>query len=192
MSNFHILALAVALAMDAFAVAVATGVILKAVSFRQTFRLAWHFGFFQAMMPVIGWFCGTRFLDRIETYDHWIAFALLCFVGGKMLIEAFKNRNDEVCIRKDPTRSTTLVVLSFATSLDALAIGFTLSILNVDIAWPSFIIGVVAFAFTITGLRMGVMLGSISRISHFAEVFGGLVLISIGLRILWEHGALSF
>ena len=192
MSNTHIFALAVALAMDAFAVAIATGVTLKTVSARQTFRLAWHFGLFQAMMPVLGWFCGANLLEYIDRYDHWIAFCLLVFVGGKMLVEAYEDDDDNADDPKDPTRSVTLVVLSVATSIDALAIGFTLSVLHVAIAWPALIIGLVAAAFTVAGLHMGAKLGSLSRIGHVAEILGGLVLFAIGVRILWEHGVFSF
>lgn len=192
MSNTHIFALAVALAMDAFAVAVATGVTLKTVSARQTFRLAWHFGLFQAMMPVLGWFCGAHLLEYIDRYGHWIAFCLLTFVGGKMLAEAYEDDNDGAEDPRDPTRSVTLVVLSVATSIDALAIGFTLSVLHVAIAWPALVIGLVAGAFTVAGLHMGAKLGSMSRIGHVAEILGGIVLIAIGVRILWEHKVFSF
>lgn len=192
MSNPHIFALAVALAMDAFAVAIATGVTLKTVSARQTFRLAWHFGLFQAMMPVLGWFCGAHLLEYIDRYDHWIAFCLLTFVGGKMLAEAYEDDDDNADDPKDPTRSVTLVVLSVATSIDALAIGFTLSVLHVAIAWPALVIGLVAGAFTVAGLHMGAKLGSMSRIGHYAEILGGIVLIAIGVRILWEHKVFSF
>ncbi|MBW1842568.1 MAG: manganese efflux pump, partial [Deltaproteobacteria bacterium] len=118
--------------MDAFAVSIATGVILKDVSSRQTFRLSWHFGLFQAMMPVIGWAAGMTIRAYIERYDHWVAFGLLTFVGANMIKAAFQDdKGDDK--PKDPTRGMTLVMLSVATSIDALAVGLSLSILNVSI-----------------------------------------------------------
>ena len=187
MTTLNIMAIAVALAMDAFAVAIATGITLKKISARQTFRLAWHFGLFQALMPVIGWYSGVHLLARIERFDHWIAFALLLFVGGKMLVEAFHDDDEQKAV-KDPTRALSLVVLSVATSIDALAIGFTLSVLHVSIAYPAIIIGIVAGAFTAFGMHMGARLGSMNHIGRYAEVVGGLVLIGIGINILNEHG----
>ncbi|GAB6097247.1 manganese efflux pump MntP family protein [Desulfatiferula olefinivorans] len=192
MSFLNILALAVALAMDAFAVAVAGGIQLKKVSLRQTFRLSWHFGLFQAMMPVIGWSLGIHVLVWIEAFDHWVAFGLLALVGGKMLVEAFAGDDDAGPPPKDPTRSVKLVVLSVATSIDALAIGFTLSVLNVSIVLPALVIGIVAAVFTALGMHLGARLGSLSALSRWTEVLGGLVLLAIGLNILHEHGVFAF
>jgi len=187
----NISAIAVALAMDAFAVSIVTGVNLKDVSFRQTFRLSWHFGLFQALMPIIGWSAGLSIRTYIEHVDHWIAFALLAFVGVNMIRGAFKeNKNGET--KKDPTRGASLVVLSIATSIDALALGLSLAIINVSIWTPAFIIGMVAGVFTILGLQIGKRLGSAIRLSLYAETIGGIVLIVIGMKILHEHGALSF
>jgi putative Mn2+ efflux pump MntP len=185
----NISAIAVALAMDAFAVSIVTGVNLKDVSFRQTFRLSWHFGLFQALMPIIGWSAGLSIRTYIEHVDHWIAFALLSFVGVNMIRGAFKNnKNDEP--KKDPTKGVSLVVLSIATSIDALALGLSLAILNVSIWTPAVIIGVVAGVFTILGLQIGKRIGSAIRLSLYAERIGGIVLIVIGMKILHEHGAL--
>jgi putative Mn2+ efflux pump MntP len=192
MTLLNILAIAVALAMDAFAVAVASGMLLKKVSLRQTFRLSWHFGLFQALMPVIGWSLGVHVLAWIEAFDHWVAFGLLVLVGGKMLVEAFVDDDDDAPPPKDPTRSVKLVVLSVATSIDALAIGFTLSVLNVAIAFPALIIGIVAAVFTALGMHLGARLGNLSALSRWTEVLGGLVLIAIGLNILHEHGVFAF
>ena len=111
MEATHILALAVGLAMDAFAVAVATGATLKTVSFRQLFRLAWHFGLFQALMPLIGWSAGLTIQNLIQAWDHWVAFGLLLLVGGNMLREAW-GLDGEACTYKDPTRGLSLVMLS--------------------------------------------------------------------------------
>jgi len=187
----HTLALAVALAMDAFAVAIAAGVTLKSVSPRQTFRLAWHFGLFQAMMPVIGWSAGLTVRSRIEAYDHWVAFGLLAFVAQGMLRSAFKgDRDDENA--KDPTKGMTMVMLSVATSIDALAVGLSLSMINVSIWTPALVIGLVAGAFTTIGMHLGKAIGSLAQLSRWAEMTGGIVLLAIGINILREHGALGF
>ena len=191
MNFLNIIALAIALAMDAFAVAIATGVRLKRVSFRQFFRLAWHFGLFQAMMPVIGWAAGLTVRESIERYDHWIAFALLSFVGVNMIREAFK-LEDDAREKHDPTRGMTLVMLSVATSIDALAVGLTISMLQVAIWFPALMIGLVAGVFTVVGLHLGKSVGSAERLSPVAEVLGGVVLLAIGVKILIEHKALAF
>jgi putative Mn2+ efflux pump MntP len=187
----NISAIAVALAMDAFAVAIAAGVILKKISFRQNFRLAWHFGLFQAMMPVLGWSAGLSIRGWIADYDHWVAFGLLAFVAQGMLRAAFKKEpgEDEP---KDPTRGLTMVMLSVATSIDALAVGLSLSMISVSIWTPALIIGLVAGAFTTAGMHLGKKIGSATRVSRYAEVFGGVVLLLIGFNILREHGAFGF
>lgn len=191
MSIISVLGIAVALAMDAFAVSIAVGISLKQVSARQTFRLSWHFGLFQALMPVIGWWLGSAIRTVVETYAHWIAFALLAAVGTNMLREAiqFDHESDEP--RKDSTKGLTLVVLSVATSIDALAVGFSMSMLDISIVTPAIIIGIVAAAFTITGMHLGKKVASFQRLSVYAELLGGLVLCSIGLNILYEHGVFS-
>lgn len=191
MGFVNIAAIAVALAMDAFAVAIATGVRLKYVSPRQFFRLAWHFGLFQAMMPIIGWAAGLTVRESIARFDHWIAFGLLAFVGVNMIREAFKLEED-ARRKRDPTRGLTLVMLSVATSIDALAVGLTISMLQVAIWLPALVIGLVAGAFTVLGLQLGKAVGSAERLSPVAEVLGGVVLIGIGLNLLYEHKALAF
>jgi putative Mn2+ efflux pump MntP len=187
----NISAIAVALAMDAFAVAIAAGVMLKKVSFRQNFRLAWHFGLFQAIMPVIGWSAGLSIRAWIENYAHWAAFGLLVFVAQGMLRAAFKKETGED-ERKDPTRGLTMVMLSVATSIDALAVGLSLSMISVSIWTPALIIGLVAGAFTTAGMHLGKKIGSAPRMSRYAEALGGVVLLLIGFNILREHGALEF
>jgi len=191
MTLLNIIAIAIALAMDAFAVAIATGVRLKRVSLRQFFRLSFHFGLFQAMMPVIGWAAGLTVRESIERYDHWIAFGLLAFVGVNMIREAFKMEKD-AREKQDPTRGLTLVMLSVATSIDALAVGLTISMLQVAIWLPALVIGLVAGAFTVVGLHMGKSVGSAERLSPVAEALGGGVLLAIGVKILIEHKALAF
>lgn len=190
MTLINITAIAVALAMDAFAVAIAAGISLKQISFRQNFRLAWHFGLFQAMMPVIGWSAGLSFRELIVRYDHWVAFILLVFVAQGMLREAFK-AEQERSEAKDPTRGLTMVMLSVATSLDALAVGLSLSLINISIWVPAAVIGVVACAFTTIGLHLGKRLANATRLRRWADALGGVVLIAIGLNILREHGVLD-
>ena len=190
MGYLNIFAIAVALAMDAFAVAIASGVRLKRVSFRQFFRLAWHFGLFQALMPIIGWSAGLTIRDTIERFGHWVAFGLLVYVGVNMIREAFK-LGEDARRHKDPTRGLTLVMLSVATSIDALAVGLTISMLKVSIWTPALIIGVVAGVFTVIGLYLGKSVGSAERLSPIAEVLGGVVLLGIAVKILIEHRALQ-
>jgi putative Mn2+ efflux pump MntP len=181
---------AFALAMDAFAVSIASGVTLKKVSIRQTFRLAFHFGFFQALMPVIGWSGGLTVRSLIEHYDHWVAFLLLALVGGHMIREAFHKDQDKK-EKNDPTKGITLLMLSVATSIDALAVGLSLSILNISIWFPALIIGIVAALATGVGLHIGKRVGASSHLSQYAECIGGIVLLLIGVRILYEHGVFA-
>lgn len=190
MTFVNIVAIAVALAMDAFAVSIASGICLRTVSNRQTFRLAWHFGLFQALMPVIGFAAGIGVRDRIEAFDHWIAFGLLILVGANMIKEAIQGNDDDEP-RKDPTKGSTLVVLSVATSIDALAVGFSISVLSIAIWQPALIIGVVAGAFTVLGLHLGCRVGRIQRLCRYAEITGALVLFAIGIKILFDHGVLG-
>jgi putative Mn2+ efflux pump MntP len=186
-SVWVLLSTAIALAMDALAVAIATGLHLKRVSLRQTFRLSWHFGLFQALMPIAGSLPGVELQARVRNFDHWIAFMLLVAVGSKMILEAVRHAGRS---RRpsDPTRGTSLVMLSVATSIDALAVGFSLSLLGVSIWWPAVLIGITAAAFTAAGLHLGCLLSGASSFDRYAEMFGGLVLIIIGLAILREHG----
>ena len=190
MPALNMLAIAVALAMDAFAVSVATGISLQGVSFRQTFRLSWHFGLFQALMPIIGWGAGSMVRALIEQYDHWIAFGLLAFVGGHIIKEALRPDTADQP-RNDPTKGLMLIMLSVAVSLDALAVGLSLAMLEITIWAPAAIIGMVALAATILGLRLSTFLGRFPHVSMYAELFGGMTLILIGVNILREHGVFS-
>lgn len=180
----EILAVSIALAMDAFAVAIASGAALKIVTNRQTFRLAWHFGLFQAIMPIVGWFGGFLVRDYFLRFGHWIAFGLLLYIGGHMLWEGLHHEEGDSC--QDPTVGSRLIMLSVATSIDALAVGFTLAMLGVSIWFPAAIIGVVALLFTAAGMHLGRFLGCRTRLGQYAEVLGGLVLMGIGGKILWQ------
>ena len=181
------LGIALALAMDAFAVAIATGVSLKQVSIRQTFRLSWHFGLFQALMPIIGWALGSSVQSYMEAYAHWIAFVLLALVGSNMLKEAVlaDEDEDEAKPRKDSTKGMTLVMLSVATSIDALAVGFSFSTILDKILFAVVVIGAVTFIASMLGILLGKKTGP--KINKYAEILGGSILIIIGLKILVEH-----
>jgi putative Mn2+ efflux pump MntP len=182
-STLTLLGIAVGLAMDAFAVAIGAGIQLREVTPRQTFRLAWHFGLFQAFMPILGWLAGLTLVGFIAPVDHWIAFGLLGFIGGKMIYEAMKP--EEEVDRCDPTKGWSLVMLSIATSIDALAVGLSLAVLGVEIWYPALVIGIVAGALTIVGLELGTRFGGL--LGRRMEVVGGLILIGIGVKILIEH-----
>lgn len=175
--------LALALAMDAFAVALGTGAVLSRLTGRHLFRLGFHFGLFQALMPVIGWLAGLSIIQWVEAWDHWIAFSLLAIIGGRMIYEAFSD--EEKSDDRDPTKGLSLVLLSIATSIDALAVGFSLSVIGVSIWMPALVIGLVAGVLTIVGMLLGGRIGD--RWGSRVEVFGGLVLIAIGIKILIEH-----
>lgn len=190
MNTAAVFCIAFALAMDAFAVSIAAGVTLKKITHRHTIRLAWHFGFFQFAMPVIGWSAGNTVRSFIESYDHWIAFILLLLVGGNMLREAFQKQPTEP-EENDPTKGFSLVLLSVATSIDALAVGVSFSILNISIWFPAIIIGSIAAMCTGAGINIGRRLGASSHIGKYADMAGGLVLIAIGVKILYDHGALG-
>lgn len=191
MSNIELFAIAVALAMDAFAVAVATGIRLREVSHRQTFRLAFHFGLFQALMPLAGWALGLAMRDYIEAWDHWLAFGLLAFIGVRMLQEAFTDTDDNPDDRCDPTRGMTLILLAVATSIDAMAVGLSIALLGLPIWFPAVVIGVVCLIFSATGMHLGRVLSHASNMGQRAEVLGGVVLLAIGLRILNDHGVFT-
>ncbi|GFK94635.1 putative manganese efflux pump MntP [Fundidesulfovibrio magnetotacticus] len=177
-------AIAVALAMDAFAVALATGICLRQAQAAQLLRMAFAFGLFQALMPVAGWVLGLAVRDFIHAYAGWTAFALLAFVGGKMIWEGVKGgEEDDSCPPKDPTRGMQLFVLAVATSIDAMAVGLSFSVLGQSVWFPAVVIGVVCFVITALGVKIGCMAGRVAALSRWAEVLGGVTLLGIGLKI---------
>jgi manganese efflux pump family protein len=184
MSTLEILAVAVALSMDAFAVSLAAGATAFARSARARFRLSFHFGLFQCLMPIAGWLVGTSVARYIESVDHWVAFGLLGFVGIRMLMAAFREGEEDASPR-DPSRGATLVMLSVATSIDALAVGLTLAMLEVGIWYASAIIGVVTGLLSLAAIRLGNRLGE--RFGRRMEAAGGTILVVIGVRILLQH-----
>ncbi len=190
MSFFTILFIAIGLAMDAFAVSIATSLNLVNVSKRQIFRLSFHTGLFQFLMPVIGWYLGFSFSKYISDYDHWVAFVLLALIGGKMVHESFEGREESEteggnALKKDPTRGLSLIFIAVATSIDALAVGVSLAMLNVNIWYPSAVIGIVTMSLSIIGMKIGEKLGA--RFGNRMELAGGLILIAIGIKIVIEH-----
>ncbi len=185
MSFLYIIGIAVALAMDALAVSIAVGVAHHPVTGRQTLRLASTFGLFQFVMCTAGWAAGETVVKHIGRYDHWVAFILLLIVGGRMIHEAFEHDEGEEKKRRDPTALGPLLVLGVATSLDSLAVGLSLAALRTSILYPAAVIGVVAFVMTVAGMKLGPALGKV--FGRRAELFGGLVLIAIGIKILVDH-----
>lgn len=183
MDAITLLGLALALAMDAFAVALGTGTVLSRLTGRHLFRLGFHFGLFQALMPVVGWLAGQTIIQWVSAWDHWIAFSLLAVIGGRMIHEACSD--EEKSDDRDPTKGLSLVLLSIATSIDALAVGFSLSVIGVSIWIPALVIGLVAGVLTVIGMLMGGRVGD--RWGSRVEIFGGCILIGIGIKILAEH-----
>jgi putative Mn2+ efflux pump MntP len=173
---------ALSMAMDAFAVCLIAGALNQASGPRPAFRLSFHFGLFQFLMPVLGWLVGWTVEPLIRNYDHWIAFGLLAFVGVRMINAAV--RGDEAQ-SPDPSRGWTLVLLSIAVSIDALAVGLSLGVLGISVWYPALIIGVVTGALSLLGLFLGQRFGA--RLGKPVEIIGGAVLIAIGLRILFSH-----
>lgn len=183
MSLITIFLLAVGLGIDAFSVAIGIGAANSKKSWVPVLRLSLAFGIFQFVMPLAGWLAGSTVADRIQMFDHWIAFALLALVGGKMIWEGFEKESDEE--KADQTRGWPLFLLSIATSIDALAVGFSFSLLKTPILFPAAIIGVVCFVMTAVGMIFGKGLARI--FGKKVEILGGLVLIAIGVKILLEH-----
>jgi len=183
MSLLSIFLIAVGLGMDTFAVSIGVGVSARRFSLRRMFRLSFHFGLFQFIMPILGWLAGRTVYDYIAAYDHWIAFSLLVFIGGRMIHGAFRQEGN--VNGNDPTKGSSLFVLSIATSIDALAVGLGFAVLDMGIIYPSAIIGIVTFIMTAVGMVIGDTLGRIGGKS--IEILGGLILIGIGVKILLEH-----
>ena len=178
-----ILLIAVGLSMDAFAVAISFGLGMRVLHLRYALRIALFFGVFQAIMPIIGYLAGLSIRGFLENFDHWIAFALLFFIGSKMIYEAFALEDDQKPM--NPQDLLLLFTLAFATSIDALAVGLSLSFLKVDILQPAIIIGVTTLAISFAGVFIGQRLGHLFE--KKIEIAGGLILIGIGLKILCEH-----
>ena len=189
MTGLEIWLVAISLAMDCFAVSVASGIILKRPRWTTMLTMAFCFGFFQALMPLIGWWGASLFSHLIESIDHWIAFAILAFLGGRMMYESFK---DEECKHTyDPTKLKVILAFAVTTSIDALAIGISFAFLGAkgwnDVLPPVGIIGLVSFIMSMAGLWLGICCGDRLARRLRAELLGGIILIIIGIKILIEH-----
>jgi len=204
MKFIELFLLAVGLSMDAFAVAVCAGLTMPKLNIKKALVIGLYFGIFQAVMPLIGYLIATLFADKIIAYDHWIAFALLCFLGGKMILESFKKDGcldrecpDDVCSDRKcpggekPNRKETsvkpaqMLPLALATSIDALAVGVSFAFLRVNIIPAVSFIGITTFALSLAGVKIGNIFGT--RFKSKAELAGGVILVLIGLKILLEH-----
>ena len=173
----------VGLSMDALAIAIANGAAIKHCQFRHAFLIAFAFGFAQLIMPLLGWSLGSAFLKTLQAYDHWIAFILLVGIGGKMLYEA-RNLEDTAEF-KSCMHIPTLIAMSGATSIDALAVGFSFGCMKLSIALPVIIIGITTFTICLIGVYVGKAVGHLFE--KKLEILGGLVLIVLGTRILIQH-----
>ncbi|MCD4719450.1 MAG: manganese efflux pump MntP family protein [Desulfobacula sp.] len=183
MTIFEIIIIAVGLAMDASAVCLSAAAAGYAKDGRAIFRLSFHFGLFQFLMPVLGWFLGIRFVFYFKAFDHWVAFFLLAFVGIRMIREGMDTSSEVQ--KNDPSRGMTMVMLSVATSIDALAVGLSFAMLDVNIWYPSIIIGVITAGMSFAAIKIGAGLGVL--FGKRMEIFGGIVLVIVGSRILYTH-----
>ena len=193
MNLLDIILLAIALAMDCFTVSIVSGIILQKQSedlipHSSIFRMAFLFGFFQAMMPLFGWLGMSHFQSYMEAYDHWIAFCMLAFIGGKMIKESFDDEEDQ---HFNPCKLKTQLLLAIATSIDALAVGISFACTGYTVisqlTLPLIIIGVVSFLFSIIGYRLGRRFGKTITRRLKPELLGGVILIIIGVKILLSH-----
>ena len=184
MNLLDIILLAVALAMDCFTVSIVSGIMFS----RRVIRMAFLFGFFQAMMPLLGWLGISHFQSYMEAYDHWIAFSLLAFIGGKMIWESF---GEEEEAHFDPSRLRTQLLLAVATSIDALAVGISFACTGFtqlsQLTMPLLIIGLVSFLFSVIGYHLGRRFGKTITRRMKPELFGGIILVLIGVKILLSH-----
>ena len=190
MSFIELLLIAIGLSMDAFSVSICKGLTTKRFSWRMALTCGLWFGFFQALMPIIGYFLGSQFQHLIESVDHWIAFGLLVLIGANMIREAVsndhENENDSGALD-----FKTMFLLAIATSIDALAVGVSLACIQVRHWYSVLVIGVTTFLFSVLGVKIGNVFGS--KFEKSAQIIGGIILILIGLKILLEHlGFLAF
>lgn len=186
MEFFTSIIIAIGLAMDAFAVSLGVGTSKKLSDLRSNLRLAFHFGLFQSLMTVIGWLAGSSIANLINDFDHWIAFALLIYVGVKMIKSGLDHTQPSY--PENPSKGRLLLILAVATSIDALAVGLSFAMLNSEIVLPTILIGIITFLLSYFGLMGGYKLGE--RFGKTMEIIGGSILILIGIRILLSHIAL--
>ena len=183
MSLIELLLIAVGLSMDAFAVSICTGLAISKVTVKKALIVGIYFGAFQAGMPVIGYFAATLFAGMIIDYDHWIAFGLLCFLGGKMIIASFKK--EEKCCEEASLTLAAMLPLAVATSIDAMAVGVSFAFLQVSMLPAVSIIGITTLVISVIGVKIGNIFGN--KFKSKAEIAGGIILFLIGTKILLEH-----
>ncbi|MCL2260145.1 MAG: manganese efflux pump MntP family protein [Fibromonadales bacterium] len=184
MTYHEISLIAIGLSMDAFAVSITLGLSVKKPKFKEFMLPGLYFGFFQMLMPLIGYFAGTLFAEKIQIFDHWIAFGLLGLIGGNMIKESFEEHKEED-LRKNPFAFVSMLLLAIATSIDALAVGVTFAFFSINIFASIAIIGVATCCISIAGVKIGNIFGI--RFKSKAELLGGIVLVLIGVKILIEH-----
>lgn len=193
MNFIELLIIAIGLSMDAFAVSIGKGLSLKKIKLSHALKVGLWFGGFQALMPLIGYFLGSTFAEAVSAFDHWVAFILLSLIGGNMIKESLEKDNDNDCDCNKKNKNgwglTTMFTLAVATSIDALAIGVTFAFFKVAIIAAIITIGITTFIFSVAGLKIGNIFGC--KYKSHAELFGGAILILIGLKILIEHTILS-
>ena len=188
MNFIELLLIAIGLSMDAFSVSICKGLTTKKFSWRMALICGLWFGFFQALMPTIGYFLGAQFQELIEAYDHWIAFGLLVLIGANMIREAVWGQEEK---QDGSLGFKTMLLLAIATSIDALAVGVSFACIQVKLWSSVLIIGLTTFLFSVLGVKIGNVFGS--RYEKSASIVGGIILIIIGLKILLEHlGVISF
>lgn len=187
MSILSIIVIAIGLAMDAFAVSICKGLSMKKMSWKKALIIGGYFGFFQALMPLIGYLLGIGFQDKVTGIDHWIAFILLGIIGINMIKEALSKEEEG---RNDSVNFKEMIVLAIATSIDALAVGITMAFLEVNIAVAITIIGIITFAISVIGVKIGNIFGN--KYEKKAEFAGGVILILMGIKILLEHLGIIF
>lgn len=189
MTALEIWLLAIGLAMDCFAVSIASGILLKQIRIYPMLQMAFLFGFFQGLMPIFGWFAATQFSHLVESIDHWIAFGILAFLGGRMIIDSFKE--EEKKHNYNPAKLRTAITLAIATSIDAMAVGISFACVGIkhfqELIFPINIIGLVSFILSIVGLLIGICFGKTIAKHLKAELWGGIILLCIGIKILIEH-----
>jgi len=184
MGIYQLIILAVSLAMDAFAVSICKGLAIGKIKARQAVIVGLYFGVFQAAMPTIGYYLGVSFRDYIESFDHWIAFGLLAFLGIRMVVEALRSCDCDNEV-SDSLGVREMTLLAVATSIDALAAGISLSVLGADICLAASFIGVITFALSAAGVYIGAKLGS--KFKKPAEIAGGVALVCLGIKVLIDH-----
>jgi putative Mn2+ efflux pump MntP len=185
MGVLEIVLIAFGLSMDAFAVSITLGLSVKEPKIKETMIPGIYFGFFQALMPTIGFFAGFYFTNIVENFEHWIAFILLSLIGGKMIKDSLSKETEENDENENVFKFTKMIILAIATSIDALAVGLTLAIYKVNILMAAIIIGVITFFVSICGVKIGNIFGI--KFKSKAEFVGGAILILLGLKFLVEH-----